>query len=136
VLAASRSVFGRLDTSSLEGRLDRCIAAAPERATSLRVGLARALADAGAAEPAVRRIHAIESEGLLDRLEAREAAALLVSGSTLLLQSAQSEQALSWAARALQRDPRNVAAARIVWALKPPGDAPRATTAGAPAPPG
>jgi hypothetical protein len=139
LLAASRSVFGRLDTAPLESRIERCIAAAPERGERLRIGLARALADAGAAEPAVRRIRAIQADGLLDRLQPRDAAALLVSGSTLLLQSPGREQAFPWASRALQLDPFNVMAARIVWALKAarPGEGPSgAATTGATAPPG
>jgi len=136
LLRAASSVFGRPPAEPLETRVEKCIAATPQAAEGLRTGLARALADAGAAEPALRRIRQIERDGLLDRMQPREAAELLVSGSMLLLQSSQREQAFPWAARALDLDPLNAAAARIVWALKGARAAEPRLTAGSIAPPG
>jgi hypothetical protein len=97
----------------------RCLAARPD--DRLRARFAQALADAGAAEPALRRIHELERDGTIDRLDRPEASALLVSGSILLLESGAPAAALPWAQRALDLDPRNASAARIVRALSARG---------------
>jgi spermidine synthase len=129
VLRLSGSVFGRAPVAPFEARVERCMQALPAHAEKMSVGLAKALADAGAAEPALRRIRQIETNGALERLPAPAAADLLVSGSVLLLQSSARDSAFPWAARALKLDPGHGAAARIVLALRPsqPLEPPRVT---------
>jgi hypothetical protein len=115
LLRDARSVFGRPATADFETRMQRCLATSTDGRLSAR--FARALADAGAAESAVRRITELEQSGSLAQLENKEASDLLVAGSVLLLQRGAYASALPWAQRALALDGDNTAAARIVMAL-------------------
>jgi spermidine synthase len=118
-LREARSVFGRPATAHVERRYERCVAALPEATQRLNALLARALAAAGAVEPALRRIRQLEEAGMLPRLDRREAGDLLVAGSLLLLESSRRDEALLLARRALAMDPFNSAAVRLVTALSP-----------------
>ena len=135
LIRQSTSVFGRPAAPALDvvaARANRCAAAHPEAASTLRVTLARALADAEATAPAVALIRDLQKEGVVDRLPPAEAASLLVSGAVLLLRDAQRPEALAMAEDALKRDPINPSAARLVVALAGSDTAHRVISAGAP----
>jgi spermidine synthase len=117
VLRDARSVFGTLHVDKLEARVGRCVAATPKEEPRLRAHLAKALADAGADDAALRWIRTMADDGSLQQIEKKEAAAVLAAGAVLLLRSGSYDGARPWAERALALDNTNVAAARIVLAL-------------------
>jgi spermidine synthase len=118
VLRDARSVFGTLHVDNLEARVGRCIAARPQEEPRLRARLAKALADAGADDAALGWIRRMADDGSLQRIEKKDAADVLAAGAVLLLRSGSYEGARPWAERALALDNTNVAAARIVLALR------------------
>ncbi len=118
-LAAGSSVLGRPSTKSLEERVDACVARHPEAADALRLGLVRALANAGAVAPALERVRVLEADGGLERVAAWERARLAVTGSRLEVQAGNRERARQWAERAIRWDPSNAEAADLLKVLAP-----------------
>jgi spermidine synthase/MFS family permease len=131
VLRDSRSVFGRMPVDAFEARALRCMEARPDASRQFRAMTAMALADAGATEPALRWIRQLTTDGTVAAMNGPDAATLLAAGAVLVLESGSYERALAWANRALERDSRNTAAARIVLAARARGVEAKATVANA-----
>jgi hypothetical protein len=116
-LRGSASVLATPPTRDLESRIDACAVQFPERAEELRLGLFQGLAAAGATGPALLRLKTLDTDGLLDRLVARERARLLLLGAKLEVQAGRLEQARRLAERANRSDRANLEASRFLSAL-------------------
>lgn len=121
ILREGRSVFAPLPIPGFEARVARCVEAQPDQTAQFRAGAARAMADAGAREPALRFIRTLEEDGSLQRLDAGEASGLLTAGSMLLLEEGRYEDATPWVRKALDLDHSNATAARLALGLKSRG---------------
>jgi predicted membrane-bound spermidine synthase len=116
-LRGSASVLAVPPTRELEARIDACAVELPKRAEELRLDLFQGLAAAGATGPALLRLKALDTDGVLERLEGRERARILLLGAKLEVQAGRLEPARRLAERATRSDRANLEASRFLSAL-------------------
>jgi spermidine synthase len=116
-LRGAASVLATPATRDLESRVDACAVEFPGRAEELHLELFQGLAAAGATGPALLRLRALDTAGVLDRLAGRERARLFLLGAKLEFQAGRLEQARRLAERADRSDHGNPEASRLLSAL-------------------
>lgn len=117
-LAAAVSVFSVPSWQNFEARIEACAARNLGKAQDLRIGIVKALAPVAPVRAMVH-LTALDESGVLDQLEPRTRADLLVTGARLSLRVGRRDEALLYADRALKTDSTNLAAARLARALMP-----------------